>query len=92
MACSTGCSTGPHATYGECLRAKGIQVADVKAHQFNTNRDSEINNYIDARKSGMQPETIFKKDVDFARDYTERTGTPYRADLPAAPIRFAKGD
>jgi hypothetical protein len=78
--CSTGCPTQNHTTFGECLRAKNLQVADVAAHKFNTNQIKEINNYVDARKSGMQPASVSKKDVDFARAATDKTGVPYRAD------------
>ena len=78
--CSTGCPTKDHATFGECLRAKNLQIGDPTAHKFNTSQIKQIDNYIDARKSGMQPASVFKKDVDHARAMTEATGVPYRAD------------
>lgn len=81
MACSSSCRTKDHATYGECLRAKSLQVADVTAHQFHLKRNSEIKEYIDARNEGMQPQTFFKRDVDLAREVTQATGTPFRADI-----------
>lgn len=80
MACSSGCPTQDHATYGECLRSKSLQVADVTAHAFHQKRNHEINEYIDARREGMQPKTFFKRDVDAARAITKATGVPYRAD------------
>lgn len=82
MACSSSCSTpGVHESYGACLRSKALQVADPTAHKFNQNRTSEINAYVRARQAGLQPETVFKKDVDAAWRKTEKTGTPFRADL-----------
>lgn len=42
---------------------------------------SEINAYVRAREAGLQPATVFKKDVDAAWRKTEKTGTPFRADL-----------
>lgn len=80
MACSSVCSTQDHATFGECLRAKNLQVADVTAHKFNQNQRREMDNYVKARYAGLQPETVFKRDVDHAWKETERTGVPFRAD------------
>lgn len=81
MACSSGCSTpGAHATFGECLRAKNLEVADATARKFNQSRYRQSDRYVEARRAGLQPETVFKKDVDFAWKETERTGVPYRAD------------
>lgn len=80
MACSSSCPTRNHASFGECLRAKRLTVADPAAHKFNQNQIRQMDAYVDARKAGLQPETVFKKDVDFAWRETERTGKPYRAD------------
>lgn len=80
MSCSSGCPTQDHATFGECLRSKNLQVADVTAHKFNQARTREIKEYVDARREGMQPKTIFKRDVDAARKITAKTGVPFRAD------------
>lgn len=81
LACSSSCRTpGLHSSYGDCLRAKNLQVADVTAHKFNQHRNRELDNYVDARNAGLQPKTVFKKDVDAAWQITEKTGTPFRAD------------
>jgi hypothetical protein len=81
MACSSGCPTpGAHASWGECLRSKSLQVADVTAHQFNTGQHRQIKEYVRAREAGIQPDSVFKRDVDKAVRITEKTGTPYRAD------------
>ena len=78
---SSGCPTpGAHKTFGECIRSKGVQVADVEAHRFNQSMHAGIKDYVAARNEGMQPATVFKKDVAFAREMTQRTGVPYRAD------------
>jgi hypothetical protein len=55
-------------------------VADVQAHKFNQHRTGEINSYVRAREAGLQPATVFKKDVENAWRITEKTGTPFRAD------------
>lgn len=80
MACSSGCTTGPHATYGECLRSKSLQVASAEARKYRQNQEHEIKEYNDARREGMQPATFFKRDVDLAREITAKTGVPFRAD------------
>lgn len=80
MACSSSCKTGPHESYGACLRAKSMQVADVTAHKFNTNQHSEIKAYVRAREAGLQPKSVFKRDVEAAWKSTDATGVPFRAD------------
>lgn len=81
MACSSGCPTpGRHESFGACLRAKSLQVGDPEARQQRQGMEHQINEYVDARMSGMQPKTVFKKDVDFARKASDALGTPYRAD------------
>jgi len=81
VACSSGCPTpGAHKTWGECLRAKSLQVADVTAHKFNTSQHRQIKEYVRAREAGLQPDTVFKRDVDKTWAATEKTGVPYRAD------------
>lgn len=82
MACSSGCPTpGQHKTFGQCVRAKSLEIADPEAHKFHQHRNGELNEYVNARKAGLQPKTIFKNDVDTAWRITEKTGTPYRADV-----------
>lgn len=62
------------------MRAKGLQIADVDARMFNSSQNSQLNQYVKAREAGLQPQTVFKKDVDAAWKATDATGTPYRAD------------
>ena len=81
MACSSGCPTpGSHKSYGECLRAKSLQNMNVEAHEHNQSIYRQVDEYVDARREGMQPASVFKKDVDFAREVTKKTGVPFRAD------------
>jgi hypothetical protein len=84
LACSSTCPTQDHESYGQCLRSKRLTVADPQAHKHNQRVYAQCDAYADARRAGLQPETVFKKDVDFAWKETERTGTPYRADKRAA--------
>lgn len=55
-------------------------MADVTAHKFNQSQNTQIKQYVRAREAGLQPATVFKKDVDAAWKATEKTGTPFRAD------------
>jgi hypothetical protein len=81
MSCSSGCPTpGRHESFGACVRAKHLEIADVQAHKFNQSISKQQNAYVDARRAGLQPANVFKKDVDKAWAETERTGVPYRAD------------
>jgi hypothetical protein len=65
---------------GRLPPAKSLQVADVTAHKFNQSQNTQIKQYVRAREAGLQPATVFKKDVDAAWKATEKTGTPFRAD------------
>lgn len=80
MACSSGCPTQNHESWGACVRAKSIQLEDVTAHAVNQRDRRDVREYVEARNEGMQPEGIGKKHVTFARKVTDMTGTPYRAD------------
>lgn len=80
MACSSSCPTQDHESYGACLRSKSLQVQDPTAHKFNQSQHSQIKEYVKAREDGMQPASVFKRDVDFARKVTDKTGVPFRAD------------
>lgn len=80
LACSSNCTTGPHETWGECVRAKSLQVADVDAHMRAARRHKALDDYAAVRKAGIQPKTVFPRDVREAVRISDATGTPYRAD------------
>ena len=81
MACSSGCPTpGAHQSFGACLRSKALHIGDPEARRYRRSQESSINEYLDARNEGMQPQSVSKKDVDFARQVTKATGVPFRAD------------
>lgn len=81
MACSKGCPTpGKHGTWGACLRAKGVQIADIQAHQHNQSVNRELNDYRAAREAGLQPAATTASAVKQAWAATDATGAPFRAD------------
>lgn len=82
MACSSNCPTGDHETYGQCLRAKGIQIdrlslqvaAQGSSHQTLEKRKNEgLDRYRQMRESGLHPMSPLKKDLDAVeRTLTDR--------------------
>lgn len=72
--CSMGCPTpGAHATWGECIRAKGAYIAPPgragrQAH------DAELSAYASARGQGIQPAGTQMHQVRQAFREADRTG------------------
>lgn len=85
MACSSSCRTQDHATWGECVRAKGLRIgyegATLTGVDSGVQRaaDKNLENYASARKYGIQPASTRKHDVDYAIRKSEQTGTAYSA-------------
>lgn len=83
MPCSTGCPTpGAHKTWGECVRSKRVQLSDITAHQDNQAIYTASDLYRQAREDGLQPESVTIPAVMKARQVTDATGVPFRADQP----------
>lgn len=78
--CSSSCKTRNHATYGECLRAKNVRVADVNYTAASQKQKKELGAYEAARRQGIQPESTRKADIDKAVRVSDQTGKAYRAD------------
>lgn len=84
MACSSNCNTGPHKTFGECLRAKNIKTAYMQEWKGadatrQKKADKELDNYANARKYGIQPKSTRAADVQAAVQISEMTGTAFEA-------------
>lgn len=81
MTCSSSCSTpGIHQTFGECIRAKSLQVANPEATKSNRNVYSAQDAYRNAREAGLQPDSVSKSAVQRAWKFTDKTGVAYRGD------------
>lgn len=79
--CSSGCPTpGLHESFGACLRAKKLQIENPAARKHDQKVNSDLNSYREARAAGIQPASIWKKDVENAWRISDAIGTPYRAD------------
>lgn len=77
----TRCTCGAaHATFGECMRAKGIQFMGVATHVAVKKWDDNLESYRVARKNGLQPASTKQKDIDYAWSVSNRRGEPFRAD------------
>lgn len=84
MACSAGCATQNHATYGECLRAKNMKTAYMqewkgKDATRQKKADKNLDAYEAARKHGIQPKSTRAFDVQAAIQISDKTGTAFQA-------------
>lgn len=91
MACASSCRTQDHATYGECLRSKGVAVYGLEStgNDFTKQKkwDAELSSYAAARKEGLQPATTSQRDIDNARKAADTAGKA--VELKALP--YPKG-
>lgn len=74
LMCSTGCPTpGVHASWGECIRAKGAYVAPPGRGSRQA-WDAELSAYASARSQGIQPAGTQMRQVRRAVKEANRTG------------------
>jgi hypothetical protein len=79
----TRCTCGAgHLTFGACLRAKNIQVGDLKGHDVNRRGEADLAAYKAARDQGIQPSGIDRRSVDRAVRISESDGAPFNANAP----------
>lgn len=78
MACSSGCRTKDHKSYGECMRSKSPKVTayDVTAQK---KADKTLDRYAELRKHGAQPKSTGSRDVEFAERISDKMGAGYQA-------------
>lgn len=84
MACTSGCPTQDHATWGECVRSKALRVAwansagglDLTAEK---RKNSELDAYRAARAQGIQPATTRRRDIEEAVRISDETGKAFQA-------------
>lgn len=74
----TRCTCGAgHLTFGACLRAKNIQVGDIKGRPINKKWDADLAAYKGARDAGIQPSGIDRASVDRAVRISDSTGVAF---------------
>lgn len=76
--CSSGCLTRNHKTFGECMRAKNL---NLNPNLANTNKtistERELQAYRDARRQGVRPDGTTMAKVEQAMKISEATGKAY---------------
>jgi len=69
MSCASSCDTQDHGTYGECLRAKSLQVSphvNEAYHGKQKQWDKDLDHYESATRQGLQPSGTQRWQVDKA--------------------------
>ncbi len=90
MACSSGCLTQDHRSYGECMRSKRQMVGFARsAYGADKTKDNlherELNLYRDLRRQGIQPDGTGMAKLEFAKRMSEENGMAYGRDFQVAP-------
>lgn len=77
--CSSACPTKDHRTFGECMRAKNLNLnpnlSDTGASKA---WDAELSAYRDARAQGIQPSGTTMAKVREAVEISNATGVAYK--------------
>ena len=75
--CTSGCHTKNHASYGECLRSKSPRVTSDKGDfRRGLKWETEIKEYRDARRQGIQPKTTQLNDIREAVSLSQKFDSP----------------
>lgn len=64
--CRSGCPTQDHQSWGECARASHFYTHGVHQRTEYKQYDAELTDYESARKSGLQPKSTRRHDIDAA--------------------------
>jgi hypothetical protein len=81
--CSSGCTIGGHANWGECVRAKNSRVAwaggTLTGYDATADKRwySRIAEYRAASKQGIRPDSTRLQDIRRAVDISNKTGKAY---------------
>lgn len=90
MACSTGCATQDHKSYGECMRSKRQMVGFARsAYGADKTKDKlherELTLYRELRSQGIQPDGTGMAKLKFAERMSAENGMAYGRDFQVAP-------
>lgn len=90
MACSTGCPTQDHETYGQCMRSKRQMVGFARsAYGADKTKDKlherELTLYRELRSQGIQPDGTGMAKLKFAERMSAENGMAYGRDFQVAP-------
>lgn len=78
--CRSGCPTQNHESWGECARAAGLQIGDIRGRNTNIAWDRELDAYEGAVRQGIEPRTTRLHDTKAAIEFADKTGVgdPWR--------------
>lgn len=87
--CRSGCKTQNHATWGDCLRDAGVRtyLASPSKGLDGTRQkkwDHELEQYRQARKQGIQPDSTNLPDIERAVRASDAAGAAYGRDFSQA--------
>ena len=90
MACSTGCPSQNHRSWGECVRSKRQMVGFAReAYGADKTRDNlwnkELDTYAALRRQGIQPDGTGMAKLEFAQRMSEEHGMAYGTEFQVAP-------
>lgn len=80
--CSSSCRVGGHKSWGECVRAKGLQLSPAVNDAYGTGQkawDKELDNYESARRQGVEPRGTKQHHIDDAIKQSDATGVAFKA-------------
>lgn len=88
--CTSGCSTGGHASWGACLRAKALRIgycrSSIGHDRTRQNKwDRELGLFAEAKDAGIMPDGTRTHNTRFAMDMSERFGGRYGTDFRVVP-------
>ena len=75
--CSSSCLTRDHGSWGECIRAKGLQVSPAINDAYGRRQktwDRELDSYESAVRQGLEPVSTKQAAVDAAMKEADRVG------------------
>lgn len=78
--CSSGCLTKDHATWGECVRAKRLNLdPELSDTQARKDWDRELEDFRDAKAQGINPHGTTRAKIDEAVRISNETGVAFGA-------------
>lgn len=81
--CSSTCPTQDHATYGACIRAKGLQLnPNLSDTGASKKWDADLQRYRDVRAQGIRPDGTSAAQVSRAEKISQSSGQAYDANKP----------
>ena len=77
--CTSGCETGGHKSWGECLRSKGVGIQpNLMFTGVQKQWDRELDSYRSAVRQGVQPNGTKQHQIDAAMKASEVSGVAYQ--------------